>query len=166
MKNNNKKWLKICFGTLGLFSIVCIIPVSIVSCSKVDTSSSNEVTQTVSSISNQWASQFNNIENSSNFENYVNKWLNTYTNDLSSNFASYAKNWVTLTNTKLPTNLEGYVSNSLSTAFKIPDLTSSSKDESSINETTNLYYKIDGASLVANSLKENSNHQFSFSILY
>lgn len=166
MKNNKKKWLKICFGTLGVCAIGCIIPVSIVSCSKVDTTSSNEVTQTVSSVSNQWTSQFNTIESSSNFKSYVNKWLNAYTNDLSSNFASYAKNWATLTNAKLPTNLEWYVSNSLSTTFKIPDLTSSSKSESAVNETTNLYFKIDGASLVANSLKENSNHQFSFSILY
>ena len=167
MKNKtNKKFWKILTGVIGVGAICCIIPTSIVSCSKVDTTSSSETTNTISSVSNQWTTNFSNLENSTNFQTYVNKWLNVYTNDLSSNFALFAKNWVNLTNAKLPSNLDGYVSSSFSTTFQIPEVNSSTKKTNNVDETTTLYYKVEGANLVANSLKENSNHEFNFSIIY
>lgn len=54
MKNKtNKKFWKILTGVIGVGAICCIIPTSIVSCSKVDTTSSSETTNTISSVSNQ-----------------------------------------------------------------------------------------------------------------
>lgn len=166
MKTTTKSW-KFLGISVGIGAVVCIIPSAIISCSStnsttVQTPTTNPITNTL----NNWTSNFNNLANSNDYKTGVTNWLTSYVNDLNTNFNDFATLYNQLAKkdnslTNIPT---GYVASKLITKFAIPDPIDNSSENA--NVSTTLYWKLDSASLVANSLQENDKHQFSFSIKY
>ena len=143
------------------------IPSAIISCSSTNsTTSQTPATNPISDTLNSWTTNFDNLANSNDYKNDVTNWLTSYANDLSTNFNDFATLYNQLAKkdnsiTNIPT---GYVASNLIMKFSIPDPINNTSQNA--NVSTTLYWKLDGASLVANSLQENDNHQFSFSIKY
>lgn len=166
IKKTNKLWKFLGIG-LGIGAVVCIIPSAIISCSSTNsTTSQTPTTNPISDTLNSWTTNFNNLENSDNYKTDVTNWLTSYVNDLSTNFNDFAILYNQLAKkdnslTNIPT---GYVASKLTTKFAIPDPIDNNSENA--NVSTTLYWKLDSASLVANSLQENNRNQFSFSIKY
>ena len=166
MSKNKKLWKF--FGiSFGIGAIICIVPTAIISCSSTNSATSQTpTTNPISDTLNSWTTNFDNLENSDNYKTDVTNWLTSYANDLSDNFNSFATLYNQLAKkdnsiTNIPT---GYVASNLTMKFAIPDPINNTNQNA--NVSTTLYWKLDNASIVANSLQENDNHQFSFSIKY
>ena len=166
MKKTNKLW-KFLGISLGIGAVVCIIPSVIISCSSTNsTTSQTPTTNPISNTLNSWTTNFNNLENSDDYKTDVTNWLTSYVNDLSDNFNSFATlyNQLTKNNNSITNIATGYVASNLTMKFSIPDPINNTSENA--NVSTTLYWKLDSASLVANSVQENDDHQFSFSIKY
>ena len=166
MKNVRKLWKFLGIG-LGIGAIICIVPTAIISCSSTNsTTSQTPTTNPISNTLNSWTTNFNNLENSDDYKTDVTNWLTSYVNDLSDNFNSFATlyNQLTKNNNSITNIATGYVASNLTMKFSIPDPINNTSENA--NVSTTLYWKLDSASLVANSLQENDDHQFSFSIKY
>lgn len=166
MKTTTKLW-KFLGISFGIGAVVCIIPSAIISCSSTNsTTSQTQTTNPISDTLNNWTTNFNNLENSDNYKTNVTNWLTSYVNDLSTNFNDFAilYNQLAKKDNSLPNIPTGYVASKLTIKFSIPDPINNTSENA--NVSTTLYWKLDSASLVANSLQENDHHQFSFSIKY